>query len=99
LFVFPDRISLCSPGCPGTHFVDQAGLELRNLPASASRVLGYRGSQVDEMEGLDNLIPFLSKELERGRFTEKWRPAWVEGMSKSQETGTEEIFLPVLKIF
>ena len=22
--------------CPGTHFVDQAGLELRNLPASAS---------------------------------------------------------------
>jgi hypothetical protein len=31
-----DRVSLCSPGCPGTHFVDQAGLELRNLPASAS---------------------------------------------------------------
>ncbi len=23
------RVSLCSPGCPGTHFVDQAGLELR----------------------------------------------------------------------
>jgi hypothetical protein len=34
-----DRVSLCSPGCPGTHFVDQAGLELRNPPASASRVL------------------------------------------------------------
>jgi hypothetical protein len=31
-----DRVSLCSPGCPGTHFVDQAGLELRNPPASAS---------------------------------------------------------------
>jgi hypothetical protein len=28
-----------SPGCPGTHFVDQAGLELGNLPASASQVL------------------------------------------------------------
>jgi hypothetical protein len=27
-FVFRDRISLCSPGCPGTHFVDQAGLKL-----------------------------------------------------------------------
>jgi hypothetical protein len=25
---FRDRVSLCSPGCPGTHFVDQAGLEL-----------------------------------------------------------------------
>jgi hypothetical protein len=27
------------PGCPGTHIVDQAGLELRNPPASASKVL------------------------------------------------------------
>jgi hypothetical protein len=33
---------LCSPGCAGTHSVDQAGLELRNLPASASRVLGLK---------------------------------------------------------
>jgi hypothetical protein len=42
-FFFPrDRVSLCSPGCLGTHFVDQAGLELRNLPASASRVLGLK---------------------------------------------------------
>ena len=38
-FVFWDRVSLCSSCCPGTHFVDQAGLELRNLPASASWVL------------------------------------------------------------
>jgi hypothetical protein len=41
-FVFQYRVSLCSPGCPGTHFVDQAGLELRNLPASASWVLGLK---------------------------------------------------------
>jgi hypothetical protein len=34
--VFRDRVSLYSPGCPGTHFVDQAGLELRSPPASAS---------------------------------------------------------------
>jgi hypothetical protein len=40
--VFRDRVSLYSPGCPGTHFVDQAGLELRNLPASASQVLGLK---------------------------------------------------------
>jgi hypothetical protein len=32
VLVFQDRISLCSPGCPGTHSVDQAGLELRNTP-------------------------------------------------------------------
>jgi hypothetical protein len=41
-FVFRDRVSLCSPGCPGTHSVDQAGLELRDLPASASQVLGLK---------------------------------------------------------
>jgi hypothetical protein len=41
-FVFRDRVSLCSPGCPGTHFADQAGLELRNPPASASQVLGLK---------------------------------------------------------
>jgi hypothetical protein len=35
---------LCSPGCPGTHSVDQAGFELRNAPAPApaSRVLGLK---------------------------------------------------------
>jgi hypothetical protein len=42
LVSFQDRVSLYSPGCPGTHFVDQAGLELRNPPASASQVLGLK---------------------------------------------------------
>jgi hypothetical protein len=42
VFVFRDRVSLCNPVCPGTHSVDQAGLELRNPPASASQVLGLK---------------------------------------------------------
>jgi hypothetical protein len=42
VFVFRDRVSLCSPGCPRIHSVDQAGLELRNPPASASQVLGLK---------------------------------------------------------
>jgi hypothetical protein len=40
--VFQDRVSLYSPGCPGTHFVDQAGLKLRNPPVSAFQVLGLK---------------------------------------------------------
>jgi hypothetical protein len=40
ILVFRDKVSLCS--CPGTHSVDQAGLELRNSPACASRVLGLK---------------------------------------------------------
>jgi hypothetical protein len=40
--IFRDRVSLYSPGYPGTDSVDQAGLELRNPPASASRVLGLK---------------------------------------------------------
>jgi hypothetical protein len=39
---FQDRVSLCSPGCPGTHSVDQGGFELRNPPASTSQVLGLK---------------------------------------------------------
>jgi hypothetical protein len=37
---FQDRVSLYSPGCPGTHSVNQAALKLRNLPAS--QVLGLK---------------------------------------------------------
>ncbi|GAB1302668.1 NADH dehydrogenase [Apodemus speciosus] len=40
--VYAKGVSLCSPGCPGTYSVDQAGLKLRNPPASASRVLGLK---------------------------------------------------------
>jgi hypothetical protein len=39
---FRDRVSLYSPSCPGTHSVDQDGLELRNPPVSASQVLGLK---------------------------------------------------------
>ena len=42
LLVFRDRLSLYSSGCPGIHSVDQAALELRNPPASASQVLGLK---------------------------------------------------------
>jgi hypothetical protein len=42
VWFFRDRVSLSSPGCPGTHSVDQAGLKLRNPPASSSQVLGLK---------------------------------------------------------
>jgi hypothetical protein len=35
---------LCSPGCPGTHYVDQATLKPRDLPASASPSTRIKGS-------------------------------------------------------
>jgi hypothetical protein len=55
IFIFlRDRVSLCSPGCPGTHSVDQAGLELRNPPASASQVLGLKPAAT--MPGWDSLF-------------------------------------------
>jgi hypothetical protein len=41
-FVFQDRVSLYSSGCPGTHSVGQGGLKLRNPPASVSQVLGLK---------------------------------------------------------
>ena len=40
VFGFQDKISLCSPGCPVTYSVDQAGPVLRVSPASVSLVVG-----------------------------------------------------------
>jgi hypothetical protein len=36
------NFSLCIPGYPGTHSIGQAGLELRDPPATASKVLGLK---------------------------------------------------------
>jgi hypothetical protein len=43
LFIFQDRFYLCSPGCPGTHSIDQAGLGLRDTYASTFWVLTKGG--------------------------------------------------------
>jgi hypothetical protein len=43
-FVFLRQgFSLCSLGCPGTRSADKAYLEVRDLPTSASQVLGFKG--------------------------------------------------------
>lgn len=39
----PVMFFLCSPDYPGTHYVDHAGLELRDLPICVSWVLGLKG--------------------------------------------------------
>lgn len=39
VILFETRFPLCIHGCPGTHSIDWAGLELRELPASASWLL------------------------------------------------------------
>ena len=54
-FLFGDRVSLCSPGCPGTYFVDQAGLELSNPPASASLVLELKACATTARKNLQFL--------------------------------------------
>jgi hypothetical protein len=47
LFLFFETGFLCvALSCPGTHFVDQAGLKLRNPPASASQVLGLKSCSI-----------------------------------------------------
>jgi hypothetical protein len=42
-FVCLSQVLLCSSGCPGTHSVNQTGLELRNSPVSPPQVLGFKG--------------------------------------------------------
>jgi hypothetical protein len=61
--VFRDRVSLCSPGCPGTHSVDQAGLELRNPPVSASQVLGLKARATTPGIKKSFKIPYILAEM------------------------------------
>jgi hypothetical protein len=42
LLFFHDRVSLCSPYCPGTHSVDLGCLQLISLPVSDSQELGLK---------------------------------------------------------
>ncbi|GAB1300378.1 Lipase, member I [Apodemus speciosus] len=63
-----DRVSLYSPGCPGTYAVDQTGLELRNLPASASQSAGITGARHHRL--LSNQAKLWKEELKKK--TEGW---------------------------
>ena len=49
---FHDRVSLYIPGCPETHILDQASLQIRSLPASASRVLGLKVCATTPWQGI-----------------------------------------------
>jgi hypothetical protein len=74
--LFKDRFSLCSPGCPGTHSVDQAGLELRthrDVPASVSWVLGLKVCATTTVHCPASLLGGILK-----RFTEGFEQ-WVSG--------------------
>ncbi|GAB1296005.1 Glutamine--fructose-6-phosphate aminotransferase [Apodemus speciosus] len=51
-FASDARVSLCSPGCPGTHSVDQAGLELKKsaclcLPSAGIKGVRHHARQLD----------------------------------------------------
>jgi hypothetical protein len=48
IFGFRDRVFLCSPGWPG----NQAGLEIKDPPAFASRVLGLKASTTTAQQAL-----------------------------------------------
>lgn len=50
-----ETVSLCVPGCPGTHCVDHAVLELRNSPVSASPSAGLKGEHRHAWTGLRHL--------------------------------------------
>ena len=69
----PDRISPYSPGCPGTHFghfVDQASLELRTPPASASQMLGLKkcATTAQQRSRFDWHMPFSTKPSHQPEF-------------------------------
>lgn len=55
-----DRVSLCSLGCPGIHYVGQAGLILTESLTCASQVLRFKGKQTTPSFIIFSLLPPLS---------------------------------------
>jgi hypothetical protein len=55
------QVSLCSPGCPGTHSVDQAGHKLRNSPPLPPKA-GIKGMCHHAQPFYGLLICLISKE-------------------------------------
>jgi hypothetical protein len=98
--VFRDRVSLCSSGCPGTHFVDQTGLELRTLPAVCahlviSRLKGPKKKKIEKEKRKKDILMFgqavvahafnpSTWEAEAGRSL-SLRPAWSTKFQDSQD--------------
>jgi hypothetical protein len=81
VLVFGNRVSLCSLGCPGTHSVDQADLKLRNLPASASQVLGLKACANHAQQCLCFLIClFLLSWHSFGSLITIWSPEKSRGL-------------------
>jgi hypothetical protein len=101
ILVFWDRVSLYSPGCPGAHFVDQAGLELRNPPASASQVLGLKAFATTPGSLTKYFYSILSSSNVKGLVRSPWRTAeWgqVDFMDCFERAATTSVcyFLPGL---
>ncbi|GAB1301304.1 N(6)-adenine-specific methyltransferase METTL4 [Apodemus speciosus] len=91
-------VSLCSPSCPGTHSVDQAGLELRNLPASASQVLGLKArattaSSANTFNKRKRCVAFNQGELDAMEYHTKIRELILDGSSQLIQEGLRSGFL------
>jgi hypothetical protein len=71
-FFETDRVSLYSPGCAGTHSVDQASLELRNPPASASKMLGLKACATTALQ----ISHFLTSKCNPSNCVASWRTHW-----------------------
>jgi hypothetical protein len=91
--LFWDRVFLWSPVYPGTHSVDQAGLELRNPPASASQVLGLKACATTTRLHLFVFVSCLLLFWDVGIFhCNRWN------ISRRGVSGTGEVFLCFLAV-
>jgi hypothetical protein len=81
--LFWDRVSLCNTECPKTHVLDLAGLKFRNLPASASQVLGLKACST-------TVLPFLfHRDLSNCELC--WLDMIYSGINDFQLTGVAHI--------
>jgi hypothetical protein len=82
LFVFETGFLRVALADPGTHSVDQAGLELRNPPASAYQVLGLKAC-ITTAQLVRQFLSQASSSNSRGSnaaFWPPWAPAYTHSL-------------------
>jgi hypothetical protein len=94
-FFFWDSVSLCSTGCPGTHSVDQTVLELRNVPASASQVLGLKSCSTTawprmKLKRIKSFYLFIFQMLPT-QYTVVWERVQGESLESPRDLGHERL--------
>jgi len=87
---FEEKVSLCSPGCPESRYVERVASNVNGPPASGSRVPGFNVGQHAQLSLCLFVCLFVCS------FLYYWLMGWTVGFGTCQAYAAVLIFIHVL---